>query len=398
MSYITRTKSAAPATPGTGKVTQYTDTEGRDHILDATGVDNVLPARQLDNLVRNSGFWFTQRQVPGTLTTYSNVSGRSFPADGWGLTNETASAQYRRVDTQASYETGMASRFYGEFTKITAAGKLIVTQVIEAADCQRLRGRTVRLTAKMKRVVGAAPVIRMGLLQLGSSGTVDTIPATFVAVYGANGTDPTMGSALTRLTPNAVTGDNCTVNGDGADCTLSSSWQRFSLCFDLPTSYKNLIVAFWSNAQIAATNGFALGEVQLTDGYELQDFSALAAAAELARVQRYYAKTFAIDTAPAASVAAGRVSTMLGKAGATALAAIWQWQYPVPMRGTPTVTTYNPGAAGAQGRQITGTAADLTVTTVSNQSERAVEVTATGAAASAVGDQAAIHLTADAEM
>lgn len=399
MSFQTFTKRAAPSAPASGKASIYVATDGRPHLLDATGVDNVLSARQLDNAVRNSGWWFAQRQAPGTLTTYSSTTGRAFCADGWAITNENASAQFRRVDTGAARETGLGSRYYGEFTKTTSTGKLLITQAIESQDAQRFCGRTVRLTAKMKQVVGAAPVIRLGLLQLTSAGTIDSIPAAFITAMGANGVDPTMGTAVSRIAPKAVTAQTGTVNGNAVDCTLSSSWQTFSACFDVPTDAKNLIVAFWSNAQMVATNGFAIADAMLTDGYELQDFSAQPYAAELLRCQRYYYKSFSVDALPAASVAAGRLNSLLGKAGAVALAALWTVRFPANMRTTPTtVTLFNPGAAGAQARRVTGAAAaDQTVTTSSNASDLGLEITATGDAAGTVGDQVVVHFTADAE-
>jgi hypothetical protein len=400
MSYQTYTNSATPSTPASGKSTAFVGTDGRPQVLNSTGVLNLLVG-QAANLVRNSGFWFAQRQTPGTLTTYSNTSGRSICADGWGITNENASAQFRRVDTLTP-ETGLADRFYGEFTKITSTGKLVVTQVIENADIALVRGRTVRVSCKMKQVVGSAPIIRLGLLQLTAAGTVDSIPATFVSAFGANGTDPTLGTNVSRITPKSgVTAETGTVNGNAVDCTLSSSWQKFSAVFDVPTDAKNLIICLWGNAQFAATNGFAVADVMLTDGYEIRDFEPLPYAVEMRRVQRFYQKTFSIDTAPAQNLgtATGQITGILGKAGAIALAAILSWRYPVRMRAAATtLTLYSPGSASAQVRQISGTAADLTASATANSTESGVDVTATGAATGAVGDQVGVHISADAEL
>ena len=277
----------------------------------------------------------------------------------------------------------------------------MVSQCLESSDCTALTGRTVRLTCKMKQVVGAAPVIRLGLMQLAAAGTADTLPATFISAWGANAVDPTLGTNVARIAPKStVTAQTGTINGNAVDCTLSSSWQTFSACFDVPTDAKNLVVGFWTNSQPVATNGFALADVMLTDGFETQDFGALPYATELARCQRYYCKTFAVDTQPQSSLAAGRLGCVVGKAAATALADYWVWRFPVNMRGTPgTVTFYNPGAAGAQSRRISGAAAaDQTATTALNTSECGMEITATGDAAGTVGDQAVVHVTADAEL
>lgn len=401
MSYITLSKGAAPSVPAAGKCTAYMDANGYLHTLDATGVDGAVGDHELSNWIRNSGFWFAQRQPPATLTTYSATAGRAIAADGWGITNENASAQYIRTDTQGAPETGLQGRFYGQFTKITANGKLIVSQVLEGHDAEALRGRTVRVQVWAKGIVGT-PAMRLGLLQLNASGTVDTIPATFVSAFGANGVDPTLGTNLAYIVPKAgVTGDNCTVNGNAADCALTAAWQRFGAVFDVPSTAKNLIVVVWSNAQVVATNGIAIAQASFTDGYEIQGWAPLDYNQEMSRVLRFYQKTFAIDTAPVqnAGVATGALRCILGKAAATALAAQFQWRYQVNLRAAATaLTTYNPAVANAQVRQIGGTATDLTATATANSTEQSVDITATGASTGAVGDQCGVHVTADAEL
>lgn len=82
-------------------------------------------------------------------------------------------------------------------------------------------------------------------------------------------------------------------------------------------------------------------------------------AQQLALAQRHYAKTFAYATAPAQS--ATFVNALQVRDYVAAVATSMQWQYPVSMRTTPTITTYNPAAANANCRN--GTAgADLVVT------------------------------------
>lgn len=69
------------------------------------------------------------------------------------------------------------------------------------------------------------------------------------------------------------------------------------------------------------------------------------------------------------------------------------------MRVTPTLTLYSPGAASAQIRRLTGAAAaDMTASVTLNASEASVDVSGTGDASGAVGDQCGVHLSADAEL
>lgn len=404
MSDILFNEIATPSTPAAGKVKLFTDNVDRYlRTLDSKGVQGQVGDHELFNYVRNSGFWFAQRQAPATLTTYSNVGGRILTADGWGISNENASTQFRRVDTTGAFETGLRNRFWGEYTKITANGKIIVTQVIEGSHAQALRGRTVRVQAWIKAIIGTPIAMKMALISW--SGTVDTVPSgagLFFTAHGANGVDPTLATNLSYLAPRSgVTPDNATAAANNISLSATTTWQRFGGVFDVPTTARNLIVAIWSDNQIVTTNGYALSQVSLTDGFEIQEWAPMDIPRELDRVRRFYQKTFTMDVAPAQNAGAttGALLTIIAKAAATALAANFYWRYAPEMRASPTVTLFNPGAANAQARRVSGAAAaDQTATATANATAASVTITATGDAAGAVGDQVIVHASADAEL
>lgn len=80
---------------------------------------------------------------------------------------------------------------------------------------------------------------------------------------------------------------------------------------------------------------------------------------ELALAERYYAKTFPQGTAPAQNAGkAGALCTVAASTTAGSFAA--PWRFPVEMRAAPAIATYNPSAANANWRNVTG-AADATV-------------------------------------
>lgn len=403
MSYVTLKERVPPATPGTGKGVYYNSTTGEPHFINDDGVDmNVSPNRKF-NWLRNSGFWFAQRQVPTTLTTYSNVGGRAITADGWGISNENASVQYQQTDTVGAPETGLQGKYYGNFTKITSTGKLAVIQVVEGADSDVLRGSSVRVQLWAKSIVAASATWRMFLVSFGlTGGTQDVIPinaGTFFTAFGANGVDPTLGTQLSYTAPKAtVTPDNCTINGNGLDMTVTSAWQRFGAVFDVSTAAKNLAIVIVSNNQVATTNGIALSQVSLTEGMAVQDWAPLSVEEELERVQRYYAKSFPLLIAPAQNAGTtGAVRGYVSVAGATANQPIGV-RFPVPLRITPTAMTfYNPSAANAFTRNTTA-ATDATATTMSTPSESGTDIFFTGIAAWTVGQAVAVHYTADVEL
>ena len=390
-------KGAAPALPAVGKSTYYVDASGNPHVIDASGVDNVLTADQIRNVLRNSGFWFAQRQNPAALTTYSSATNRLISADGWGITCENASAQYIRTDTSTTPEANLQNRYYGQLTKITTLGKVEFTQVIEGSNSQALRGRTVRVQCKLRGIVAATANWNIALIQ--NTGTVDAPTAAFIAAQGANGVDPTLGASLAYIAPKAtVTPDNATIVGNKAQCvvTNSATWARYGACFDVPTTAKNLIVMIWSDSQVVATNGVAIAEVSLTDGFEVQAWYPYPVELELERVQRYYHKTFNVDTLPATIVAIGAARGYVSVAGAVAGQPLGI-RYPVPMRAAPVFTFFNPAAANAFTRN-TVAVTDATATAGANIGDQGADITFTGIAAWTVAQAVSVQYTADAEI
>ncbi len=390
-------KGTAPATPSSGNVSVWANNTGQMMATADTGVLSAMTPVDRPNLIRNSGLWFAQRQLPTTLATYSSTAGRAFGPDGWAFTNENASVQYVVTDTQNAPESGLQGRFYGNVTKITANGKIVLSQCIENTDISAVRGRTVRLQFWMKAT--ASITVRLGLIQLSSAGTFDTIPATYISAFGGAGTDPTLGANLAYIAPKSgVTPDNCTVNGNACDVNLTTAWQRFGACFDVPSNCKNIIVSVWSNAQITTTNGWSWSQASLTDGYEIQDWTPLPTQHERIRCQRFLCKNIGNDSVlPATNYGIGNGASfsIAGKAGAAAefIPIIFETR----MRISPTMTLFNPSAANAQARDVTG-AADCTGTTTTNITSCGGYISATGAAGTAVGNILAIGYLADAEL
>ena len=396
-------QSTAPSTPASGKVLEYIDANGILRSINDQGVSWVVGNRDSYNWIRNSGFWHAQRQAPSTLTTYSNTTGRSFTADGWAVTNENASVQYQRSDTATAVSTGQQARYFGNFTKITSTGKMIISQALISEDACNLRGQTVRLTFYLKNIVTSPATWRIGLVQLTAAGTVDTLPATFISAFGANSTDPTLGTNLAYIAPlSTQTGDNCTISGNGASCVVSSTttWTRYSALFVVPTTCLNLVAMLWSDSQAIATAGISVSQVQLTSGYEVQVWSPQHFADEFRRCQRFYQKTFGNETGPIQSLGnnTGEMAGIAGKAGATALGCQLFWRLSLPLWTTaaPTITTFNPAAANNLMRDETA-AVDTTVIAATAMGGVSVKFTATGNASTAVGNQIGIHATVDAD-
>lgn len=398
MSFINLTKQAGtPSTPAANVATLFVNSNRQLSMIDDTAKVEVLSLRSETNLVRNSGFWFAQRQNPTAATTYSNTTGRSISADGWGITNENTSVQYIRTDTVAAVESGLQNQYYGTFSKITNTGKIIVSQVIEARDTLAHRVDNMRLQVYLK--ASSSQTMKIALVQNNSSATADTIAATFISAFGANGVDPTLGTNLAYLTPLAGGVDNCTAGANAFTCSVTTAWQRFGGVVAIPTNLRNLIVMIWTDTQFAAATSFSVSQVSVTDGYEYQEWVPLPYQTELDRVQRYYQKTFALDTAPAQNAGVGgALRGMVAIAGAVATSSTMQWRFPTPLRVAPVTTTfYNPSAANAFTRNVPA-ATDATATSAANTTADQIDVNATGLAGWTVGQELKVHCSVDAEI
>lgn len=398
------TEAASPGTPGAATANDWLDTDRKRKTIDSAGVISTLNNDGLKNRnVLANGALYIQQRVAVAATAIPGVSTTSRAgkvADRWAVTTGNATTtQWTRTDTSAAPETALGARYYGRITQITNAAKFIFSQFIANEDMHHLRGQKVRLSCKLKQIAGSNAVYRLGLLQLAAAGTVDTPPA-FISAIGADGVEPTWGTNLLAITPDASpTGENGTITGVALSITSTAGWVRSSAVFTVPTDCKNLVFVLYRNTTGAANDSVGIAELQMTVGPDLVDWVPLPTEVDLAMCQRYFCKTFALNTVPVtnAGINTGEAKNIAGKAGATAGAGVIPWRFPVKMRTTPaTVTLFNPAAANALMRNLTG-AADMGATAATAQLDESTVVIATGVAATAVGDHVGIHITADAE-
>lgn len=368
----------------------------------ASGILSLLSHSRLQkNYLYNAGFAVRQK-VAAALTSFigSTTVRQVITIDRWGHTTGNATTpQFQQVDTNATIEAGITARYYALWKQITNAAKICVSQVIPCDDCLHLRGKKVRLQIKLRKSVGADKIICIGIVQLTSVGTFDALPATFISAFNGAGVDPTFGTNLALIAPDADKLDNTTVVGNKLNCAITTAWQRFGGVFTLPTNFKNLVVVIFSNDVLAAADDLLMTEASLTDGQDIVDWEDKNFAIDLEECQRFYQKSFNYGVVPANNAGvAGSKRNSIQNAGAVATS--WngaEIRFPVVMRAAPTMTLYNPSAANAFVRNIT-LATDATVTAAANIGDAGAHVNCTGLAAWVVGNDSAIHWSATAEL
>lgn len=413
MSYINLTKTSAPATPAANKNLLYVDTISKRVVhLDDDGKTNVLNHDGLQdrNILTNGGFSIQQRLTAASsaITGISTTTRAGQVADTWAVTTSVASnLNWAQIDVSGAADALLNSRYYGSIICASAVKKVMLSHWILNAEMAHLRGQQVRLSFKHAQKVGTAgQILKLGLIQLTSAGTVDTSPAFLSGAWSASaGTDPAWNTNLSAVTPDStVTPENGTISGAYITTTTTAGWKRTSGVWTVPADCKNLVfVVFTDSSSLGATDNFSFAEMQLTQGEEIIDYVEPPQVETLLRCQRRFCKSFPLTVVPAASVAVATggngETSIITRAGATALASTIQIRFPVRMWKTPTLTLWTPVGAGAVPYRINGTtpAAQTTAATTGLLDMGAV-VTSTGDAAGVVGDLVGVHYSAEAEL
>ena len=117
--------------------------------------------------------------------------------------------------------------------------------------------------------------------------------------------------------------------------TLTTSWQRFTKTFTIPTVGGTNIMAAFEIAQIARTAYFTGFQIEL--GSEATDFEHRSFGDELHRSQRYYYHSYNYGTYAGANSALGCFHDMAFQGAFIRLKAV----FPVTMRANPSITLYS---------------------------------------------------------
>src|SRR5665647_124949 len=282
MSFRIYNETTAPSVPASGKVIEYCDVaDEKMKVLDDQGFTSILSQDGMRdrNRLHNGDFGYAQRQVPTALTSSTALAGgrqyafdRIFQSNGGG----TTLVQTQQVLNLAGAEVGLQAAQYGRFKVITATSKLVIGQAIENSNMAHLCGTKVIVQVRARYAVAASMVIRLGLAQVTSAGTVDNIGARtangFISAFGATGVDPTLTVAANTAYIVPLIAENGTISGSGVDIALTTAFVRYSATFLVPANAKNLIPLIWTNASVVANDELHISEWGLYAGEERRDW------------------------------------------------------------------------------------------------------------------------------
>lgn len=324
---------------------------------------------------RNGGMEVWQRNSGGTASFAVPAGSTPFHiADGWYL--YTSSNQACVVTQSPGLNDN--SRFCMRVQRNsgqTGTASIKTNFAMDSDELMSVRGAIVTLSF----------TARKGATFGGTGGTLAAVLYTGTSLPGRRGQSP-------------YGGEVAVISGTTAALTTTATRYTFTSAVIVPVNAASMEVGIGPagyTGTAGATDYFEVDDVQLEIGTAATPFERRPFGDELALCQRHYFKTFLYETLPQqfAGNQCGEYQFIAGKAGAVAnYGNIW---FPVPMRRSPNCVGWNPFAMNIHVRDNTASA---DCPTTLSPSARGVQISAVGAAATAVGNQLSLHLTADASI
>lgn len=323
-------------------------------------------------------------QMGPTFNSTTPVAGGnndgSYFADQWILLSNGANV----VNAVKYLTPSEGARGAVEFTVQAADTKWGFMQIIESQKVIPLRSQKVSLSVQLQ-TTGSLAGMKLYLLSWNSPGAADAPTLDPISAWNAAQADPTLvanwvivGSAVASVFPvfSAFKLENITVPATANNLAfLLTTWDT----------------SFSIGATMRAT------AMAVISGERARKFVSRPLASEIQECERWYQKTFALETYPASNVGLpGALQTWLKTmpSGAGNPRGECMWQFRTRMRATPhTVSPYNPFAANTDWGDGAG---NVLAPTFSGAGETGVMVeTAQGAAAGTTG-RYALHASASA--
>ena len=312
-----------------------TQTSNAGKVLFTDGTNASWDKNPNKNIVINGGFDVWQRGVSLTSSSYYNMYADRWMGDAHNNTGNTISRQL----ATASEPFYRFLRFQRDASN-SGTGMRRIGTVFESQDTKSICGQEVTLSWYMRKGANWSPA-------------TDTVTS---GIFTGTANNESMSNGLGA----AWTG----YANQSQSNTITTSWVRFSQTVTLSATAQQVGINFVTPAAVGtagAADSWDMGGVKLELGGHATPFESPGFGPEITRCQRYYCKSYPIDTAPGTNGAAGACSGLaIYSSGSQGLGTRW----PVEMRTTPTVTLYTPGGTSgnvsntANNANIAATAGD----------------------------------------
>lgn len=278
----------------------------------------AAPSRR--NRLVNGGMRVWQEQNTGAAAVTDGL----YSFDGWYHLNQSAGVTVSQV-ADAENTTPWMLRI----TQANAgAQRFGVGQIIEGEDCRYLRGQLVTLSARVR--CSNSTTLRYAILEWTS--TEDSVTKDCVNDW----------TSATYTAGNFFLGSNYTVTATGSIALTANTLANITaLSATLGSSFNNVVVFFWTDSTQAQNSTLDIGKVQLEAGPDATAFERLPLDTEIARCERFYWKTYDLDTAPGTNIflgALGGPATQSDRLKST-------FMFRTRMRAVPAITIWDPFAS-----------------------------------------------------
>lgn len=262
----------------------------------------------------------------------------AYALDGWYVLTQS-----NPVNVERSANPFDGARYAAKITQANATPQRFgFAQIVEAMDSQALRGRYANVQGKGK----ASTSVACRYVILAWTGTADTVTSDVVNDWASS----------TYTTGNFFLGSNLSIVRSGATTLSTTEDTFFAERFQVPAGTNNLIFFFWTTNEAAQNVAIELTRVAMTEGQLSMPFVEAPFSEEVRRCQRFYEKTFALETAPAEGVGVSAGHDLASTAIDAVFDPMVNWVFKVEKRAAPTVSLYNPRAAGTDGQWDTNAA------------------------------------------
>ena len=290
----------------------------------------VASATGLRNAIVNGDFAVNQRGISA-----SSIADDTYWLDRWIALQATGNVTASQQSLQAN---GIPTN--GRLLQPDVSAKRLGTaQIVEAANCQWMRGSQVVLSAKVR--CSSTATIRMAILT--HTGTADAVTSDVVNNWASG-----------SYTAGNFFDASMTVNAVGSDAVAANTWTTLTpITATLGSSVNNVIVFIWSETQLAQNATLDFATVQFELGATPTNFEYVPYYAQIAACQRYY-------------VTAGRSVIVQGFNSSAAWSQRAPLEFPVEMRVAPTPTiaslSSNTNVASATVEQVGRRGCTLVIT------------------------------------
>lgn len=330
---------------------QTASTDTRDQLLAAIDakIAAIGSAGVAKNAIINGGIPVSQRETTFTAATTPANNDDTY------LIDRCLNLSDGNDIIDVSQQTGggvSGNEDYYRMDVETAQKKFGMFQIIEGNNCKNLIGEIVSLSFEAK-VTNATKLSDIRAVVLAWDGAVDTVTSDIVSAWNVEGT---------RFTPVG----NWTAENVDSNLGVTTSWVRYTIngiSIDTASATNVGVFIYQNNVATNDTTGIFLEitNVQLENGSVATDFEYRLFGDELARCQRYYAKSYAYATAPKTATHVGAIYHSLTLVNNADYDMIMSVKFPQEMRTTPTMVAYD--LAGNSGK-CTMDAGDNKVCTV----------------------------------